>query len=173
MKLIMISGDGQGAGKTFLARKMTDNQKQIFSIVNIIRSQLQRKYPQYDWYNKEPHYKTKTIVANTGKSILEHLDEFGRGLKQKEPLIWAKKLEEILIYARDHEKHETVVLDDIRFVDEYDYIKRALNSENILHFHVSFEKAKPEPLYENEKLRHLADYVVMRQKQLSSRIGVQ
>ncbi|MEN9529828.1 MAG: hypothetical protein RI932_1701 [Pseudomonadota bacterium] len=167
MKLIMISGDGQGAGRTFLARKMTDNQSQIFSIVNIIRAQLQRKYPQYDWFNKEPLYKSKTIVGNSGKTILQHLDELGRGEKQKDPLIWAKQLADILIYARDKEGHETVVLDDIRFVDEYEYIKKRLHTENIVHFHVSFEKAKPEPLYENEKLRLLADYIVTRQKQLS------
>lgn len=173
MKLILISGDGQGAGKTFLARKMTDNQQQIFSIVNVIRAQLQKKYPQYDWFNKEPEYKSKTLVANTGKTILQHLDELGRGLKQKDPLIWAKKIEEILIYSRDHEKHETVVIDDIRFVDEYQYIKTSLHSENIVHFHVAHEKAKPEPAYENDKLRLLADYIVMRQKQLSSRMGVQ
>jgi hypothetical protein len=167
MKLIMISGDGQGAGRTFLARKMTDNQAQIFSIVNVIRAQLQRKYPHYDWFNKEPQYKSKTMVASTGKTILQHLDELGRGEKQKDPLIWAKHLVDILKYARDNEGHETVVLDDIRFVDEYQYIKKCLHTENIVHFHVACEKAKPEPLYENEKLRLLADYIVMRQKQLS------
>ncbi|MBM3381175.1 MAG: hypothetical protein FJY29_01910 [Betaproteobacteria bacterium] len=167
MKLIMISGDGQGAGRTFLARKMTDNQSQIFSIVNLIRSHLQRKYPQYDWFNKEPEYKSKTLVGSTKKTILQHLDEMGRGEKQKDPLIWAKQLVDILIYARDNEGHQTVVLDDIRFVDEYEYIKNRLHTENIVHFHVAFEKAKPEPLYENEKLRLLADYIVVRQKQLS------
>ena len=65
MKLIMISGDGQGAGKTFLALKMTDNKSQIFSIANLIRAQLQKKYPEYDWYNREPEYKMKTIVRTT------------------------------------------------------------------------------------------------------------
>ena len=117
MKLMMISGDGQGTGKTFLARKITDNQAQIFSIVNVIRSQLQLKFPQYDQFNKE--------------------------------------------------------LDDIRFVDEYKYIRESLLSENFLHLHISYDKAKPEPLYENEKLRLLADYIIVGQKQLSSRIGVQ
>ena len=101
MKLIMISGDGQGAGKTFLARKLTDNQTQIFSIVNIIRQELQKKYSQYDWFNKEPEYKRLTMVEKTGKSILQHLDELGRGKKKEDPLHWSKKMIEILKYARD------------------------------------------------------------------------
>lgn len=173
MKLIMISGDGQGAGKTFLARKLTDNQSQIFSIVNIIRRDLQKNYPQYDWFNKEPEYKRLTKVAGTGKSILQHLDELGRGKKTDDALYWSKKMIEILKYARDHEQHDTVVIDDLRFVDEYEHIKTSLQSENIMHIHVANNKAKPEPHYENEKLRLLADYVIMSQKQLSSLMGVQ
>lgn len=173
MKLIIISGDGQGAGKTFLARKLTDNQTQIFSIVNIIRQELQKKHPKYDWFNKEPDYKRTTIVAESGKSILQHLDELGRGKKKDEPLFWSKKMIEILKYARDFESHDTVVVDDIRFVDEYEHIKNALKSENIMHIHVVNDKAKPEPHYENAKLRLLADYVIMSQKQLSSLMGVQ
>lgn len=163
MKLIMISGDGQGAGKTFLALKMTDNKSQIFSIANIIRAQLQKKFPEYDWYNKEPEYKLKTIVGKTGKSILQHLDELGRGAKQKDPLVWAKYMVELLIYARDSEKHDTVVIDDLRFVDEYEYIKKVLHSEHIVHFHVCYDKAKPEPHYENERLKEISDYLVTRQ----------
>lgn len=173
MKLIIISGDGQGAGKTFLARKLTDNQTQIFSIVNIIRQELQKKYPKYDWFNKEPEYKRLTMVAGTGKSILQHLDELGRGKKKDDPLFWSKKMTEILKYARDCESHDTVVVDDIRFVDEYEHIKKSLNSENIMHIHVVNDKSKPEPHYENAKLRLLADYVIMSQKQLSSLMGVQ
>lgn len=173
MKLIMISGDGQGAGKTFLARKLTDNQTQIFSIVNVIRQELQKKYPQYDWFNKEPDYKRMTMVAGTGKSILQHLDALGRGKKADDPLYWSKKIIEILKYARDFEKHDTIVIDDIRFIDEYEHVKGALKSENILHIHVANSKAKPEPHYENDKLRLLADYVIMSQKQLSSLTGEQ
>ncbi|NBW81842.1 hypothetical protein EBR21_08815 [bacterium] len=168
MKLILISGDGQGAGRTFLANKMTDNKSQIFSIVNIIRRQLEQKYPKYDWYNKSAEYKLKTVVSNTNKTIIQHLDELGRGMKKNDPLIWAKKMVEILEYARDHEKHDTVVLDDIRFVDEYEFIKDKLHKENILHFHVCWDKAKPEPNYENEKLKLLADYLVTRQSKSST-----
>ncbi|NBO36963.1 hypothetical protein EBU99_00060 [bacterium] len=173
MKLIMISGDGQGAGKTFLARKLTDDQSQIFSIVNLVRAQLQMKYPQYDWYNKAPEYKLQTVVANSKKTIMQHLDELGRGKKKEDPLIWAKQMVDVLQYARDIDKQHTVVLDDIRFVDEYEYIKKSLSAENILHLHASYDRAKPEPLYENEKLRQLADYIVSRQKHASSRIAEQ
>lgn len=164
MKVIMISGDGQGAGKTFLALKMTDNKSQIFSIANLIRAELQKKFPEYDWYNREPEYKMKTMVRQTRKSVLQHLDEHGRGTKEKDPFVWARHMVDVLTYARDNEKHDTVVIDDLRFVDEYEYIKKALQSEHIVHFHVCHEKAKPEPHYENERLKQIADYLVYRQK---------
>ena len=35
MRLILISGDGHGAGKTFLAKKLAESEEHIFSIANV------------------------------------------------------------------------------------------------------------------------------------------
>jgi len=67
---------------------------------------------------------------------------------------------DLLKYARDSEKHDTVVIDNLRFEVECDYIKIELQSEHIVHFHVSHDKAKPEPHYENQRLGRIADYLV-------------
>ncbi|MBX9702806.1 MAG: hypothetical protein K2X39_01505 [Silvanigrellaceae bacterium] len=64
MKIIFISGDGHGAGKTYLARSLVNGEHQIFSIANLIRGELVKEYPKYDWYNKNPEFKENTINAD-------------------------------------------------------------------------------------------------------------
>lgn len=83
MRIIFISGDGHGAGKTFLAKKLVNNDKQIFSIANLIRMQLAKEYPNYDWYNKSPEFKEKTKVKETSKTVHEMLDIRGKEKKVK------------------------------------------------------------------------------------------
>lgn len=162
MKIILISGDGHGAGKTFLARKLTDSQQQIFSIVNLIRRELAKKYPSYDWYNKDPAFKLGTIVKETGKSVHQMLDTTGRERKVKDPLFWAKGLVDLLKYARDSDKLDTIVVDDVRFVDECDHLRSVFATENILHLHVVNPKASLEPSYQNALLKAQADFHISR-----------
>lgn len=73
---------------------------------------------------------------------------------------------EILEYNRDSLKIEVAVIDDVRYVDEFLYIKNNLKKEFITHIHVINPKAKPEPLYENSKLKEIADYHILSQKVL-------
>lgn len=92
MRLIFISGDGHGAGKTYLAKKIASGMHQIFSIANMIRQELEKEFPKYDWYNKEPRYKTFTMVHETNKSVHEMLIERGTERKKKIPHIGQKNL---------------------------------------------------------------------------------
>jgi hypothetical protein len=162
MKLILISGDGHGAGKTFLARKLAANQDQMFSIANVIRGKLRKQYPAYDWYNKDPKFKTKTIVKETGLSVHTMLDALGRDTKRKFPLFWAKEIVEVIAYARSSVGLELGIIDDVRFLDEYQFIRSSLADCEIVHFHIVNPKALPEPQYENEQLKKLADYLLSR-----------
>lgn len=160
MKIIFISGDGHGAGKTYLARKFTNGSHQIFSIANTIRFEISQIYKKYDWYNKSPHFKDHTIVKETGKTIREMLDSFGREKKAQKKLYWAIALANSLIYAKENDKLDTVVIDDLRFVDEMRYIKDRFSNDSSCHFHVINPHAAPEPHYENDRLKKLADYYV-------------
>ncbi|MES2615201.1 MAG: hypothetical protein V4591_07295 [Bdellovibrionota bacterium] len=166
MKIVFISGDGHGAGKTYLARKFTNGSHQIFSIANTIRFEISQKYKNYAWYNKSPEYKDNTIVKETNKTIREMLDEFGRNKKAKKKLYWAIALANSLIYAKENDKLDIVVIDDLRFVDEMRYIKDRFPHDTSCHFHVINPKAVPEPHYENERLRKLADYFVSANRSL-------
>jgi dephospho-CoA kinase len=168
MRIIFISGDGHGAGKTYLAKKIASGTHQIFSIANMIRKELEKEYPKYDWYNKSPSFKEKTIVKETGKTVHEMLDKRGNEKKSKNKLYWAQQISDILIYNKDTLKLDIAVIDDVRFVDEYEYIKKQFQQEYITHVHIINPHAKPEPLYENEKLRDLADYHIISKKVLAS-----
>lgn len=158
MRIIFISGDGHGAGKTYLAKKIASGTHQIFSIANMIRKELAIEFPKYDWYNKTPSFKDKTIIKENGKSIHQLLDDRGNERKSQNSLYWAKQITDVLIYNRDALKLDIAVIDDVRFVDEYEYIKKQFSHEHITHFHIINPAARPEPMYENEKLKKLADY---------------
>jgi hypothetical protein len=161
MRVILISGDGHGAGKTFLARKFA-REDCIFSIANLIRAELRKKYPNYDWYNKDPRIKTSVVVRETKKTIHEMLVDAGHEGKSKNPLVWAQKLAELIQYSRDKLKLELAVIDDVRFEDECIYLRSMLGMEFVTHFHIVNPKATPEPQYNNEKLKVMADYRIKR-----------
>ena len=161
MRIIFLSGDGHGAGKTYLAKKIASDAHQIFSIANVIRQELAKEYPKYDWYNKTPRYKDYTVVNETAKTIHNMLDEKGNEKKSKNKIYWAKQLVDLLNYNKDTLKLDLAIIDDIRFVDEYEFIKRSFQKEHITHIHVINPHAKPEPLYENAKLKDLADYHII------------
>lgn len=166
MKIIFISGDGHGAGKTYLARKFTNGSHQIFSIANTIRFEISQNYKNYDWYNKSPHYKDHTIVKETNLTIRQMLDKFGRQKKAQKKLYWAIALANSLIYAKENDKLDIVVIDDLRFVDEMNYIKARFHEDTTCHFHVVNKHAVPEPNYENERLKKIADYYIYANRQL-------
>ena len=160
MKIIFISGSGAGAGKTTLAEKLTNGHHQVFSVANTIRFEISKKYPKYDWYNKSTGYKNTTIVKETNMSLKQMMDKYGREKKEKNPLYWAKEMLNALDYAKDNEKLELAVIDDLRFVDEMKFIKSHFHNDASCHFHIENPNAIPEPHYENDKLQECADYII-------------
>ncbi|WP_186648902.1 hypothetical protein [Fluviispira vulneris] len=168
MRIIFISGDGHGAGKTYLAKRIASGKEQIYSIANMIRKELSLVYPKYDWYNKTPRFKDTTIVKETGKTIHQMLDELGKEKKSLSNIYWAKQIVELITYSRDSENLDIAIIDDIRLIDEYLYIKSQFQKEHITHFHVINANAKPEPMYQNKELREQADYHILSRMVLSS-----
>lgn len=160
MKIIFISGDGQGAGRTYLARKLANDSNQIFSIASTIRFEISKLFKKYDWYNKSPEYKQNTIVKETNRTIGEMLDLYGRDKKSKNTLYWAIALANDLQYAKEHYKIDLAIIDDLRFVDEMNYIKSRFSHDKTCHFHVVNPHCTPEPHYENDILKKMADYLI-------------
>ncbi len=169
MRLIFISGDGHGAGKTYFANKIASDKSQIFSIANMIRKELATEYPNYDWYNKEPRYKIYTIVKETNLSIHQMLINKGNEKKQKNNIYWAKQLVEIILYNKEFLDLKIAIIDDLRYLDEFEFIKRYLQNDLITHIHIINPHAKPEPNYENEKLKELSDFQIISKRILNVR----
>lgn len=158
----LISGTGQGAGKTTLANRLV-TPFYVVSLANKMREHLQNLHPQYDWFNKSQDYKDNTIVDGTGKSIRQNLVDAAESAREKDPDVWVRlAADEIDLRLHSDAMLENFAIDDIRRTHEVYHIRGRFPNEPILHFHIDYQSAILEPLYENDRLRQIADYVITR-----------
>lgn len=160
MRILAISGDGMGAGKTFLANKLTPAETRL-SLAAYLRADLSRMYPGYDWYNRTQDYKDNTMVHETGKTVREMLMTYGASKRQIDPDYWINYLLDNLymLYNNTRDKDSLIIsIDDIRFVNEVDKLRKCFNG-SVTHIHVISSKAKLEP-FDNDLLREMADYII-------------
>lgn len=157
LKIYACSGDGNGAGKSTLAQKLVGKEG-VISLAAIMRAELQKLYPQYDWFNKDQSYKENTKVTELeGKSVRQVLIEYGQSKCEADAWYWVRAL------AFKYKGCEGVLaIDDLRKLVEIDFLRGFFGPTNVVHFHVSFAEAKREALYDNDKLRAIADYVIVR-----------
>ena len=160
MKVIAISGDGTGAGKTFLARKLAAYPHLVISLADCIRHDLTHYYPDYDWYNKSQDYKDKVIVAGTGKTVREMMLSYGAEKREQDPNYWVNSLICHIndLYDCEDMGQFTVTIDDIRYLNELEKLRSAFGPA-VTHIHVVSSKANPEP-FDNDTLREIADYTI-------------
>jgi len=160
MKVIAISGDGMGAGKTFLANKLAPEETRL-SLASYLRSDLARQYPNYDWYNKTQVYKDNTLVHETGKTVREMLMTYGASKRTIDSDYWVNYLLDGVFYIINNAKDRAnliITIDDIRFVNEIEKLRSSFGTA-VTHMHVISSKAKSEP-FDNAALRDLADYII-------------
>lgn len=160
MKLIIISGSGSGAGKTTLAHQLGGKTSTIWSLAGALRVELQKQYPDYDWFNTTQKYKETTIVNEykRGYSLREVMLEYGSERCKFDKNYWVARLVDRLSRAGSVLSGPVAYVDDLRKVEELNFLKMKFN--DLLHFHVENPDAKPEPMFDNPVLRNLADYVV-------------
>lgn len=160
MRIIAISGDGMGAGKTFLSYKLATEATR-FSLAAYLRADLSRQYPNYDWYNKAQSYKDGTLVHETGKTVREMLTTYGASKRVIDSDYWINYLLDDLYHTVNNCKNRDnllITIDDIRFINEIEKLRSSFGSA-VTHIHVISSKAKPEP-YDNDALRELSDYII-------------
>jgi hypothetical protein len=160
MKIVVISGDGSGAGKTTLAETLGGNTSSIWSLAGTMRMQLQQKYPDYDWFNTTQKHKETTIVDDyrRGYTMREAMLEYGSERCKFDKNYWVARLVDRLQRSSSILGGPAVYVDDLRKVDELNFFK--MKFPDVLHFHVECDTAKPEPMFDNPMLKNLADYVV-------------
>lgn len=159
MRIIAISGDGTGAGKTFLANKLCSDNK--LSLAAYLRADLSKLYPNYDWYNKTQIYKDTTIVHETKKTVREMLMTYGKSRRDMDSNYWIDYLLDDIFYIYNNSKDRNnliISIDDIRYINEIERLRSSFPS-SIVHIHVISSKAKPEP-FDNEYLRDISDYII-------------
>lgn len=152
MRLILISGDGIGAGKTTLAKAFG---VEVVSLAGAIREDLKREFPQYDWFNRSQDYKSM-VMPETGSTIRQKMVDYGEAACRINPTHWVERLIEQLttkvgagVYAID-DLRKTIELEKFREFAE------------VCHIHISFSGAIPEPQYDSAELKKRADYVIHR-----------
>lgn len=160
MKLILISGDGIGAGKTTLAKKLAPV---TISLSNGIRIELNNEYPTLPWDSRSQEEKDQPRIELSGLTIRDLLIEKGQSRCYLEPEYWARRagdrIQETFI-----EGSRIVSVDDIRKLMEIGYLRERFHQWNVTHFHVSFSGATHEPQFENQQLHDVADYVIVRKQ---------
>lgn len=157
VRIFAISGDGIGAGKSTLAKKLG---QEIWSLAGALRAELKAELPNYDWFNKTQEYKETKVKERQNKTIRTLLIERGQLRCQEDALYWVRKIADKL---KDHDKYVSaalaIAIDDIRKVSEIVHLKEKFPGQ-VIHFHMCTEDAVHEPEFENTELRAMADYLV-------------
>lgn len=164
MKIYLISGDGYGAGKSTLGKKLGD---EVWSIAGALREDLQRQYPKYKWFSKDQAYKDTTKIREYGNgrmTMREVLVEYGQKKCAINPTVWVSALADRLTESvKILSGAKIFVVDDVRKVCEIDLL-RSRFAGLVTHFHVVSTTGTPEPEFDNDELRARADYHVRWQK---------
>jgi len=160
-RIIMISGDGTGAGKTSLAENLSPC---VMSIADELRKECERKHSHnVPWRAKEQHVKDAARPELGGKSIRDILIAHGQEqCKVNGDDYWIKKLCNAINIKlfREECKPRIIAIDDLRKVVERDTFYKRFPSEVLTHIHITQLGAEPEPQYENTELLALADYTI-------------
>lgn len=165
MTIYLISGNGQGSGKTTLARRLVGD-KAVWSIASALRKELATLFPEYDWENRVQHYKDNTLVPEYRPvrsapfktfSLRDVMIAHGEAKCLGDPTYYAKKLVAKLVMQPGL---SVIAIDDVRKTCEIETLKAAF--PNTYHFHVKFSGAIAEPMCDGDALEACADYVVLR-----------
>lgn len=160
MIIYLISGDGSEAGKTTFAEKLVGKSR-VWSIASALRSELQRKYPKYNWYSKDQQVKDQLVIKEYGSgtfTMRQVMVEYGQKACEADPCHWVQRLADSLEIAKHMPTHGPLAVDDVRKVCELDLLKEMF--PKAVHMHVTRAGAKKEPQYDNDSLWGRADYVV-------------
>lgn len=157
--ILLISGSGEGAGKTTLARKLTPH---VVSLASAVRTELRLRYPEVDWEDRTPAGKAVFIEkgALAGHTVREVLLRHAEGRRAKAPLYWVDRTVARLRLMSEGVV-QVVAVDDLRRILELETIRNEFPGQ-VTHLHIEYAGAVAEPHFEAEALARLADYVVVR-----------
>lgn len=158
-RVLIISADGLGAGKTTLAARLGGAK---FSFADSIRHEMREVMPDVNWFDKSQAGKLAVVRGTGGKTVRDLLIQVGQERRAENPNYWVEKTAYLIqkfLADWDSRHVPPVVVDDLRFLNELAYF-RDIFGDDLTHIHVSSPGATPEPQYQNVELAAVADYTV-------------
>lgn len=164
MKLILISANGYGAGKTTFGKLFDAH---IVSLAYFVRWELSFKYPEHEHLIMSREQAAKNFVLPSGKTVRQELVELGQSRCAVDPLYWCDKWLEATEKYLPEER--TLVVDDLRKKVELDCFREQF--PDLKHFHIKYSGAIAEKVVDEhgntvdafDDLEEYADYIIYRQ----------
>lgn len=155
--LIVISGNGTGAGKTTLARRLYVGAV-LTALATGLREHVARLFPEDRHHIMGIYAEDKAHVLPDGRTVREALIEEGAAGRSYDKYVWCNAWSD---RVKDVRHTEDITVDDVRTVTELMYLRRwaADHGRELLHLHLHHEGAAPEPF---DDLSAYADYLVRR-----------
>lgn len=138
MNIILISGK-QGSGKTTTSKLLLDclsNEKEYYV------ESFKLAYPIYEAVKKIKEYEIQTVTDDDYAELMVDIgNDWGRRI---DPLLWVKILcfrikkfyrtteENKIIFNINYNVNDTIIIDDWRYPNEYDYLKEQFPEANII-----------------------------------------
>ena len=154
MAIIVVSGNGIGAGKSHFARRLDTSY--VLSLAAPIRDDLADRYPAYPWYSTK-QYDKALVCRETNLTLRQMMVDYGQAKCKEDPCYFPKRLVDKVMAL----PHCNIAVDDLRKMCELVYFREVFG-DCLLHFHIVYPNAIPEPLYDADELMVAADYVVTR-----------
>lgn len=171
-KVILISANNNGAGKSTFANAIKEYEKVMMapwivykkSLAEAVKLQLSKTWRNCEDAQKES-FKTKMLGHETGREIMI---KFAEGLTEKDPLYWCKKWKKAFHKFRDNQenldKQYVIIIEDIRKTEELLYFKAIFSTQHITHFHLKSEYGEHDKNFPATKnkgiLEQMADVVI-------------
>ena len=152
MRIILISANGSGAGKTTLANLFNSP---IVSLADGVRDELVKVYPQCKHVIMSKRQEDKAVILPSGFSVRRELIELAEKINKENETHWCQ----LTGKAISKLSSDTVVIDDVRRLTEIGYFR--LFYDNVIHFHLRCDSAMDEG---RVSLAEYADYIINKNK---------
>jgi hypothetical protein len=154
-KIICISADKEGAGRTYLADRIGHRA----SLTDFIKKDLQTRYPGHLWFMLSNEEMSRMIVEETGKTMRVMIFEHAKEGRSIDPLMWIKKIAKF-IDKNDDAVDAPFIIDDVNFLNEKKFLEREY-PDRLIHIHMKIKDVEC-TREESKRLEEDADYVMFR-----------
>jgi hypothetical protein len=134
MRIILISANGIGAGKTYLADELLRGIR--LPLAAAVRHELSKEFPQYLYIINSTKQEDKLKELPNGKTVRQSLIELGQEKCKLDPVYWCKKWLSRLPEGQISSMTMNVLVDDVRKLAELNWFRNTF--EDVTHVHLKY-----------------------------------